>query len=179
MGLSGQHLFEALYQQLGLLARARLRRERQPISTGTLVHELWLSMADGPPQFESQAHFLAYACKAMRSLLVDMARRRLAAKNHAELVSLTAAQGLPEGAFGQPEQWLQLDQALSAVARQHPRLARIAELYVLAGLSQAEIASVLDVHPATVERDWALAKGLLYQGLGHVAPQHAPQHAAH
>lgn len=166
MGQSGQHLFVALYQQLRVLARSKLRQERQPISTGTLVHELWLALADKPLQFATQAQFLAYACKAMRSLLVDMARRRLAAKQHAELLPLTAAQGLPDGAFGQPEQWLQIDQALSALSRAHARLAQVAELHVLAGLSLAEIAGLLDLHLATVERDWSLAKGLLYRDLG-------------
>ena len=82
--------FRANYADILRLARARLARERSPISTGTLAHELYLNLQGRQDlSFATPGEFMAYASRAMRSLLVDMARERMAQKRHAELMPLT------------------------------------------------------------------------------------------
>ena len=77
--------FSESYGDVLKLARARLSREQSPISTVTLAHEIYLNLRDRADlQFSSVPAFLAYVSRAMRSLLVDMARQRLAQKNGAD-----------------------------------------------------------------------------------------------
>jgi RNA polymerase sigma factor (TIGR02999 family) len=152
----------ASYDDLLRLARARLAREQAPISAGTLVHELWLDLqARGELRFASRAAFLAYAGKAMRSLLVDMARERLARKRKAEVLSLTVGDELADAA-ATPEQTLALSQALERLGALDARLLQVAELRAVMGLPIDEVAELLDCSPATVKRDWQRAKAFLH-----------------
>lgn len=173
MSTSNRQLFNALYEELCTLARSRLRREQAPISTGTLVHELFLAIDGKGLDFPSHAQFLAYACRAMRSLLVDMARARLADKRHAELMPLTAGLDVADHGGGTPEQWLRVHQALQQLGAEHPHLLLLAEMRVIADQSQAQIAQALAISESTVQRDWRLAKAYLYDKLGHTLPRSA------
>lgn len=161
--------FQANYPDILRLARARLARERSPISTVTLAHELYLNLRDRQDlQFSNPGQFMAYASRAMRSLLVDMARERLAQKRSAELLPLTLGAQVPDLA-GTPEQLVALDDALNRLAALDERLVRVAELRVVMGLEVAEIAEALGVSEPTVKRDWQRAKAFLHEILG-VAP---------
>lgn len=83
-------LFKDGYAEIVRLARIRISRERAPISTLTLAHELYLDMRKREGlEFATRAQFLAYSSRAMRSLLVDMARERIVKKRSAELLPLT------------------------------------------------------------------------------------------
>jgi RNA polymerase sigma factor (TIGR02999 family) len=161
--------FEANYPDILRLARARLSREQSPISTVTLAHELYLNLRDRDNlKFASSAQFMAYASRVMRSLLVDMARERLAQKRSAELIPLTLGVAAPDLA-GTPEQLLALDDALSRLGAAEPRLMQVAELRVVMGMQVHEIADALGVSEPTVKRDWQRARAFLHDALG-VAP---------
>lgn len=166
MDQSLEAIFRDSYAQLLSLARARLARERSPISTVTLAHELYLNLRDRADlRFESPQHFMAYASRAMRSLLVDMARERMAQKRHAELMPLTLGAEVPD-LGGTPEQLVALDEALSRLGAVDERLMRVAEMRVVMGLDVAEVAAALGISEPTVKRDWQRAKAFLHEALG-------------
>lgn len=158
--------FQASYADILRLARARLSREHSPISTVTLAHELYLNLRDRTDlKFQTPAAFLAYASRAMRSLLVDMARERMAQKRSAELMSLTLGAEVPDLA-GTPEQLVALDDALTRLGNVDARLMRVAELRVIMGMEVAEVAEALGVSEPTIKRDWQRAKAYLHEVLG-------------
>lgn len=159
--------FEAYYAELLVVARARLAGERSPISTQTLAHELFLSLRNRPDlDFGSMEQFLGYASRAMRSLLVDMARQRVALKRHAELLPLTLGQDVVAGGAASPLQLLALNQAMERLGRADPRLLQVAELRGLLGMDFIEIADLLNLSEPTIKRDWQRAKAFLSETLG-------------
>ena len=161
--------FQANYPDILRLARARLSREHSPISTVTLAHELYLNLRDRENlKFASAAQFMAYASRAMRSLLVDMARERLAQKRSVDLIPLTLGAALPD-LSGTPEQLIALDDALARLGAAEPRLMQVAELRVVMGMPVNEIADALGISEPTVKRDWQRARAFLHDALG-VAP---------
>lgn len=158
--------FQANYSDILRMARARLSRERSPISTVTLAHELYLNLRDREDlQFSSAAQFMAYASRAMRSLLVDMARERLAQKRSAELMPLTVGKEIPD-LGGTPEQLVALDDALNRLGAVDERLMQVAEMRVVMGMEVTEVAVALGVSEPTVKRDWQKAKAFLHEALG-------------
>ena len=162
--------FAAAYPDLLRLARSRLAREQASISTITLAHELFLDLqARDDLAFESRGAFMAYAARAMRSLLVDMARERLASKRHAELLPLTLGHDRADVGSGTPEQLLALNQALERLGQLDERLLRVAEMRAVLGLEVTEIAKALQLSEPTVKRDGQRAKAVLHDVLG-VAP---------
>ena len=161
-------IFRDSYPQLLALARARLARERAPISTGTLAHELYLNLRKRPDlKFASTAQFMTYASRTMRSLLVDMARERLAQKRSAELLPLTLGAEVAD-LGGTPEQLVALDEALTKLGAVDERLMRVAEMRVIMGMEVTEVAAALEISEPTVKRDWQLAKAYLHVALGVV-----------
>ena len=155
--------FDDAYVELLRLARARLSREQASISTGTLAHELYLSLQHRADlRFGTRLEFLAYASRAMRSLLVDMARDRLAAKRHSELVPLTLGHDVVDAGGSTPEQLLALNEALERLGQLDARLLRVAEMRAVLGMEVAEIAEALKVSEPTVKRDWQRAKAFLH-----------------
>jgi RNA polymerase sigma factor (TIGR02999 family) len=162
--------FQANYPDILRLARARLAREHSPISTVTLAHELYLNLRERENlSFASAAQFMAYASRAMRSLLVDMARERLAQKRSAELIPLTLGAAAAHDLAGTPEQLIALDDALARLGAADSRLMQVAELRVVMGMQVKEIADALGVSEPTVKRDWQRARAFLHDALG-VAP---------
>jgi RNA polymerase sigma factor (TIGR02999 family) len=162
-------LFRSDYAQILKLARSRLARERAPISTMTLAHELYLNLRDREElKFQSREQFLAYSSRAMRSLLVDMARERLAKKRSSEIVPLTCGAEVADGG-GTPEQLLALDDALERLGKLDARLLKVAELRVILGMDVADTAAALGLSVPTVKRDWQRAKAYLYEQLGGMA----------
>jgi RNA polymerase sigma factor (TIGR02999 family) len=162
--------FKDAYPELMRLARARLARERSPISTGTLAHELYLDLQHREDlRFGTRSEFLVYAGRAMRSLLVDMARERLATKRHSDLVPLTLGDDVADTGGGTPEQLLALNQALERLGQLDERLLRVAEMRAVLGLEVSEIAAALQLSEPTVKRDWQRAKAFLHNVL-EVAP---------
>jgi RNA polymerase sigma factor (TIGR02999 family) len=158
--------FRDAYPQIVGMARARLAREHAPISAATLTHELFLQLHDRRDlRFLSRGQFLSYVGRAMRSLLVDMARARIAHKRSANLIPLTLGSNVQDHA-GTPEQLVALDEALERLGRLDARLLEVAQLRVIVGLEITDIAAALGVSEATIKRDWQRAKAFLYDTLG-------------
>jgi RNA polymerase sigma factor (TIGR02999 family) len=158
--------FRDHYAELLALARSRLSREKAPISTGTLAHELYLNLQGrNGLRFETMEQFLAYASRAMRSLLVDMARERIAQKRSAELLPLTLCAEVADRS-GTPEQILLLDQAFERLGQVEPRLLQVAEMRAVMGMEVPAIAAALSLSEPTIKRDWQRGKAFLYEALG-------------
>ena len=161
--------FEAAYPELLRMARGRLRDEQAPISTRTLVHELYLGLQHRADlRFASRGEFLSYAGKAMRHLLVDMARERLAQKRDAELLPLTLGEDVVDDS-ATPEQVLMLNQVLERLGRIDARLLQVAEMRAVLGLEVSEVAQALGVSEPTVKRDWQRARAFIYESLGRAS----------
>jgi RNA polymerase sigma factor (TIGR02999 family) len=156
-------LMPLIYNELHGLARHYLRGERSghTLQTTALIHEAYLRLVEqGPLQAENRNHFVALAATLMRQILVDYARRHRAAKRGADYrVTLEADMDYPVQA--QNMDVLALDDALNHLARRDPQQSRIVELRFFAGLTVDETAAVLEVSPATVKRDWSMARAWL------------------
>ena len=153
------------YSRLKELAHRQLRRERggATLSTTALVHEAWLQIGEGKA-WQSRDHFYRYAATAMRHILVDQARRRLADKRGggARPVDLAACEVHVDDAA---EDILGLDHALEDLAREHPPLAQVVELRFFAGLSVAETAGILNISERSVVRNWRMARAMIHRAL--------------
>jgi RNA polymerase sigma factor (TIGR02999 family) len=156
-----------LYRELHSLAASYLRRERKDhtLQATALVHEAYLQMVDqSKVQVQSRTHFFAIAANLMRQILVQHARKHRAAKrgggNKVELDDNVAVVSPVAGC-----DVIALDQALDKLAELDPRQARIVELRYFGGLTEEEIAQVLEVSVVTVQRDWRIAKAKLHHEL--------------
>ena len=166
MGRRIESEFRDAYPQIVGMARARLAREHAPISAATLTHELFLQLHDRRDlRFLSRGQFLSYVGRAMRSLLVDMARARIARKRSADLTRLTLGSNVQDHA-GTPEQLVALDEALERLGKLDARLLEVAQLRAIVGMEITDIAAALGVSEPTIKRDWQRAKAFLYDTLG-------------
>ena len=159
-----------LYDELRRVAH-RVKSPQATLQTTALVHELYLRFAkrSAGGGWESHAHFVNTASQAMRQILVDRARRKMAAKRdggvrEGEDISDLGLQE-PAEQERSPEEILGVHQALEGMAKSHPRHARLVELRFFAGLTLEEAAAVLEISRATAVRDWNTAKGWLYSEL--------------
>jgi RNA polymerase sigma factor (TIGR02999 family) len=154
-----------VYKELRRLAHFQLRKERpdHTLQSAALVHEAYLRLVGlNPPQWESRTHFFAIAAQLMRQILVDYARRHRAAKRGGGAGNLSLDE-VPMLSRQKDVDVLSLDEALKALAEIDPRQSRVVELRFFAGLSLAEISEVLEIAPATVQRDWTAARAWLHR----------------
>lgn len=161
-------LFTQLYPELRRVAHARLHGGGDALlDTTALVHESYERLAgQAGLSFADQSHFLAYAARAMRSVLVDAVRERLAERRGGGAAHLALTTGLGErlAATDEPE-LLRVHEALQELAAIEPRLAQVVELRYFGGLANDEIAAALAVGLRTVERDWERARSFLFAAL--------------
>lgn len=165
--------YRTLYVELRRLAASQMRRERHnhTLTPTALVHEAWLRLGPSNREFESRGHFLALSAKVMRRILVDHARARnaLCRGGDAPIVpldpSFDVALPLPD------EQIIALDEALSRLADLKPRAARVIELRFFAGLTEAQVADLLQVTRRTVNRDWEMARAWLFGEISAGGPE--------
>lgn len=160
-------LIPVVYDELRRVARRHFRHESpgHALQSTALVHEVYLRLVDVDRMtVKNRAHFFALAATLMRQILVDHARRQHADKRggRATIVSL---EGVSPVAQPSSVDVLALDQALDALSEIDDRQRRVVELRFFAGLNIDETAEALGVSPATVEREWALAKAWLYRQL--------------
>lgn len=157
-----ERLYALVYGELHGMAGARLRRERggHTLQPTALVNEVYLRLDPDKSSWENRRHFFGAASQAMRRILVDHARRRLADKRGGGLERVTFADldvPSPESDFD----LVALDDALDALERDEPRLASVVTLRVFVGMSIEETADALELSPATVKRDWLYARAWL------------------
>lgn len=161
-------LFPRVYDELRALARRRLANEQRhdSLQTTALVHEAYLRLVDDTRVTQrGRAYFFAAASRAMRQILVDRARRRLAVKR-GEGAALTSLDENQAAVDAYAAELVELDDALGRLAERSPRHARVVELRYFAGLSVEQTAEVLGVSPRTVKSDWAMARAWLFSELG-------------
>lgn len=166
--LEMDELFRALYDDLRRMARRHLRGERadHTLSTTALVHESYLKLGRlDRIRWQSRSHFAAEASRAMRRILVDHAVRRGAGKRGGSHVRVELREDLAATASVDDE-LLAVHRALEGLARKRPRPARVVECRVFGGMTIPEIAEALELSPATVKRDWEIARAWLNRELG-------------
>ncbi|KPN16724.1 hypothetical protein AO715_01040 [Xanthomonas sp. Mitacek01] len=156
-----------LYQELHQMARRQLAGQHgQTLDATALVHEAYLKLIGRhEAQFDDRAHFFAYAASAMRSVVVDYARQRLAQKRGGDLHRVTELPENIESGLKLDEDTLALDIALTRLAAVDTKLAQVVELRYFAGLSELEIAALLDRSERSIRRDWQKARMYLLASL--------------
>ena len=159
-------LVPIVQKELRGLAAAYLRRERRghTLQPTALVHEAYLRLVDQTQvQCRNRAQFFAIAANLMRQILVDYARQHFAAKRGGgNKVALDEAAAVIQR---QGVDILALDEALEKLALLDPRQSQVVELRFFAGLTEDEIADLLDVSPITIKRDWRMARAVLHHQL--------------
>jgi RNA polymerase sigma-70 factor, ECF subfamily len=165
-----ERLMPLVYDELHVIASRHMAREWRggALQTTALVSEAYLKLVgQRDVDWRNRAHFFAIAATIMRRILVDNARRELRVKHGGGAISVSIDDLPPHAA---PESVsavdaLALDAALCRLEVIDPAQARIVELRFFAGLTVEETAEIVGISPATVKREWALAKGWLYRDL--------------
>ncbi|MBL0141439.1 MAG: sigma-70 family RNA polymerase sigma factor [Betaproteobacteria bacterium] len=155
--------FADTYEELRRLAHAQLRRHERSglLDTTALVHESWLRVAQSKGFTpEDERHFLCYAAKVMRSVIVDHARARNAERRGGGLERTTLNSRILENVTLE-DGVLRVDEALDLLEAADARLARIVELRFFAGLTAEEAAEALEMSPRTLYREWEKARLIL------------------
>jgi RNA polymerase sigma factor (TIGR02999 family) len=158
---AAEALFQATYPQLRRIAHARLRSHRRQtlLDTTSLVHEWYLRFTRTPGLLlEDRQHFLRYAARAMRTIIVDFARAGGARRRNEP----EAVVSLPTAAR---EEILAVHRALSTLSTLDARMADVVELRYYGGLRETEVAEVLGITERTVRRDWEKARLWLARAL--------------
>ncbi len=160
-------LFEATYDDLKRLAHERLRRSQAVTGLGTtaLVHESYLRFLNAARiDLKDRPHFMVYASKVMRSVIIDLLRRRFADRRGGEALLVTLGTGVKDS-VATDEDVLRVDDALTELARVDMQLVRIVEMRYFAGLSVDDIAEHLGLSARTVFRQWEKARLVLLDTL--------------
>ena len=158
-------LFAALYAELHRLARCELAHQ-MPMSIGatTLLHQAYIEMAGrSSAAFPDRSHFMAYAARVMRGLIIDHARSRSAQKRGAEF-HITSS----EAAIDEPADYVELNElgaALDQLAEVEPQLAEVVDMKFFCGFTFAEIAAMKNLSERTVQRQWEKARIYLHRKL--------------
>jgi RNA polymerase sigma factor (TIGR02999 family) len=163
-----EQLTPRVYDELRRIAGHFMQDERpgRTIQTTALVHEAYLKLIDVTNvDWQHRAHFFAVSAQIMRHILLDRARRRVAAKRGGGTPRVNLDE-VPDIGSGRARELIALDDALNALAKVDPRKARVVELRFFGGLSVEETAEVLKVSCDTVKRDWRLARAWLLAELG-------------
>lgn len=156
-----------LYDELRRMAHRQLGGEREDhtLCTTALVHEAYLKLAKLERfEWRNRAQFFAEAARAMRRILVDYAVRRGAKKRGGDRVRVAFDESLAI-TDAEAGQILSLHAALQDLESHHPRHARVVECRFFAGMTISEVADALEISPATVKRDWDLARAWLNREL--------------
>jgi RNA polymerase sigma-70 factor, ECF subfamily len=164
-----ERLTPRVYRTLRRIAGYQIKQERagHSMQATALVHEAYLELIDVTNvNWQHRAHFFAVSAQIMRHILLDHARRRLAAKRGgaAEQINLDE---LPDISGDRARELIALEDALATLAQNDQRKARVVELRFFGGLSVEETAAVLAVAPETVMRDWKFARSWLHAELSN------------
>ncbi len=168
---AGHQVFTLLYSELHRLARVHMRRESPGHTLGAtgLVHEAWFRLSEqNRTTWRNRTHFMAVASTMMRRILVDHALAHRAAKRDAQLEPISTTL-LDRHGDGLDHDVVAVHDALLALEAHDARAAKVVELKFFGGLEIEEIAQVLGISPATVKRDWLLARAWLRRELGGAA----------
>ena len=168
MAVAHEQLYEALYDELRRLARARLASGGRNVllDTTALVHESFLRFANaGELRIEDREHFYRYAGHVMRSVIVDIARASLAERRGGGAGCVTLDTAIGDGATSGEDEVIRVHEALEELALHDQRMVQVVEMRYFAGMTETEIAAALGVTDRTVRRDWEKARLLLARSL--------------
>ncbi|HKH44618.1 MAG TPA: sigma-70 family RNA polymerase sigma factor [Thermoanaerobaculia bacterium] len=158
-------LMPLVYDELRRLAASYMRRERSDhtLQPTALLNEAYLRLIDQTRvAWQGRAHFFGIAARMMRRILMDHARQHRAAKRGSGGRKLPLDEAMQEP-LRQDVDLLALDEALTRLEELDPRQSRVVELRFFAGLEVTEVAEVLGISPATVKREWAVARAWLHR----------------
>ncbi len=163
-------LLPLVYNELRRIAGAYMRRERSnhTLQATALVHEAYLQLVDQTRvDWKNRAHFFGVAAQLMRRILVEHARAHHAQKRGGDASKLSLEEAI--NYFPQKEMTLvALDDALKQLEELDPRQSRIVELRFFGGLTTEEVAEVIGISTATVEREWRSARAWLHSQLAEI-----------
>jgi RNA polymerase sigma factor (TIGR02999 family) len=163
-----EEIFEGLYVELHRMARGKMASERPgaTLNATALVHEAWMRLEkSAPDQWRDRKQFYAAASEAMRRILIEAARRRLAARRGGEHEIVPLEDELVVRPSVPDERLLGVHEVLDQLEAEDEFKARIVKLRFFSGMTYEEIATLLEVSEPTVRRHWALAKVWLYEAL--------------
>jgi RNA polymerase sigma factor (TIGR02999 family) len=161
-------VFDATYAELRAMARARLRKSCRNtlLDTTSLVHEAYLRFAEaGRLRVDDRQHFLKYASHAMRSVIVDFVRERVAQRRGGDAVHVTLNSEIGDVTGEAEKEILHVHESLEELAQHDARLVAVVEMRYFAGMNETEIAAALGVNERTVRRDWQKARLFLAESL--------------
>jgi RNA polymerase sigma factor (TIGR02999 family) len=165
---AAEDLFGVVYSDLKRIARRQLggSGSGSTLTTTALVHEAYLRLArPGNLELNDRTHFFAVAARAMRQILVDHARRRLAEKRGGGVMALELDEGRVGAADDRADLMVALDGALAKLERVDERLARLVEWRFFGGMTFEEAAAGMELSDRTLKRDWKRAKAFLFREL--------------
>ena len=170
-------LLPLVYEQLRALAGRRMRQERPDLTlqATALVHEAYLRLVDTTQVqlWESRWHFFAAAAESMRRILVENARRRGRIKRGGDRRRVNVDE-IVLAVADPPDDLVALDEALVALAAEHPAKAQLVNLRYFGGLTHAESAQALGISVSTADRHWAYARAWLYRHMSSQSPAPSP-----
>jgi RNA polymerase sigma factor (TIGR02999 family) len=161
---AAEELLPLVYEELRNLAAHRMAGQApgHTLQPTALVHEAWLRLAGNQPgRFAGRAHFFSAAAEAMRHILIDSARRKLAARHGGGQDRLDVAE-VEIAAPAEDEEMLAVHDVLDKLAAADPQKAELAKLRYFAGLTFEEAAEILGISLRTAKRHWAFARAFLY-----------------
>ena len=158
-------LLTQVYEELRQIARAKMAREPSghTLQATALVHEAWMRLGD--QRFNSRAHFFGAAAEAMRRILIERARRKLAAKHGGGAEHVDADDFEIAAPIQKQEELLAVHEALDALTEHDPRKAEVVKLRYFVGMTIEETAEALEISEPTAKRDWAYARAWLYRSM--------------
>jgi RNA polymerase sigma factor (TIGR02999 family) len=167
---AAEELLPLVYDELRRLAAARMAREAagQTLQATALVHEAWLRLGEGA-RFANRAHFFGAAAEAMRRILIERARRKLALRHGGGQERLDVDEIEIAAPMEKEDELLAVHDALDALAIEDPAKAELVKLRFFAGLTLEEAGDVMGISERTAKRHWAYAKAWLYDAIRHGA----------
>jgi RNA polymerase sigma factor (TIGR02999 family) len=159
-----EQLLELVYDELRILAARKMAHEPpgQTLQATALVHEAWLRlMGNRDPKFENRAHFFSAAAEAMRLILIERARRKFAQRHGGEYERID----LEEQDIMDPEtrrQFLAVHEVVDTLAKDFPVEAEVVKMRFFVGLTNEEIAQVMDLPVGTVKNHWKFARAWIF-----------------
>ena len=160
-------MMPAIYDELRRQAARYLRREQpgHTLQTTALIHEAYVRLVDQRNvQWQNRAHFFGIAAQMMRRILVDHARTKKRAKRGGSDIKVSL-DDTTVAVQGQDLDVVAVDEALTRLAKVDEQQSRVVELRFFSGLTVEETAEVMGISPATVKRDWSMAKAWLHREL--------------
>lgn len=160
---ASEELLPLVYEELRRLAAARMAREpNQTLQPTALVHEAWLRLnGEGDHNWNDRGHFFGAAAEAMRRILIDRARRRMAAKRGGGAVPVELLEFELPAPIADDDRLLAVNDALEKFATVDSRKAELVKLRYFVGLSFAETAAALNIAVPTAKQWWTYARAWL------------------